>query len=400
MAGQDFNINIRTLADLTGIQLTQQQLSALQSAAAAGNKDAIAALKKLSDAQKDAAAVARQAEQEFNYGIRAAGAYGLIIGGFVAKAINDFAAAQNKVTKELDDQGRSLVKNVQEWNKLTQASTSMAELATVGEKATAQIELLRTKFNEANSETLTLGQSVQDLLEKFATWTPFQPGSNQALLDERVKGLMQDLANEQQNAARVVKRGLDEQRDAHENIDAVIARETEHLAQQQALLRNIDPKTELQSWVAVEQTIERITKKLETLNAQRQKQVEAGEPTTKSGLLGKQEQDLGALSRSGQLTPAEQNVVGQQIIQTHAEKFNQDIKDRVDAFNKDIDDRNKRFTGGVSTGVPLPLGVAPPLGVPGVPVAGVPPSAGQSTSQTNEQLIQALKTVLDKYWGP
>jgi hypothetical protein len=51
---QDFNINIRTLADLTGIKITEQQLRALQHAAIDGNKQAIGALKQLSDAQKEA----------------------------------------------------------------------------------------------------------------------------------------------------------------------------------------------------------------------------------------------------------------------------------------------------------------------------------------------------------
>lgn len=54
MADQDFKINIRTLADLTGIKLTRQELSALQTAAAQGNQKAIAALKQLSAAQKEA----------------------------------------------------------------------------------------------------------------------------------------------------------------------------------------------------------------------------------------------------------------------------------------------------------------------------------------------------------
>ncbi len=54
MADVDFNINIRTLADLTGIKLTEQQLKALQHAAIDGNKEAISTLKQLSDAQKQA----------------------------------------------------------------------------------------------------------------------------------------------------------------------------------------------------------------------------------------------------------------------------------------------------------------------------------------------------------
>ncbi len=55
---QDFNINIRTLADLTGIKLTQQGLDALQTAAKQGNIASIEALKQLSAAQKEAQAAA------------------------------------------------------------------------------------------------------------------------------------------------------------------------------------------------------------------------------------------------------------------------------------------------------------------------------------------------------
>lgn len=54
MADQDFRINIKTLADLTGIKLTEQQLKALQTAAEQGNQKAIAALRQLSAAQKEA----------------------------------------------------------------------------------------------------------------------------------------------------------------------------------------------------------------------------------------------------------------------------------------------------------------------------------------------------------
>ncbi len=147
----------------------------------------------------------------------------------------------------------------------------------------------------------------------------------------------------------------------------------------------------------MEQTIERITKKLAELNAQREKQVQAGQPTTRAGLLGKQEQDLGALSRTGLLTPAEQNAVFQQQVKTHTEKFDQDIKDRTDAFNKEIEDRNKRFTGGVSTGVPIPAGVPLPAGVPGVPGQGFPQGADQSTIQTDTQILSVLQQILAQF---
>lgn len=54
MADQDFRINIRTIADTTGIQLTRQQLTALQTAARQGNAEAISALNKLKGAASDA----------------------------------------------------------------------------------------------------------------------------------------------------------------------------------------------------------------------------------------------------------------------------------------------------------------------------------------------------------
>ena len=97
MADQDFKINIVTTADTTGIKLTQQQLDALQTAAANGNKQAIAALNKLSTAQKEAEQTAKAQANEQQRGIRNAAGYGLLLGGVVAKAINDFSNSQNKV---------------------------------------------------------------------------------------------------------------------------------------------------------------------------------------------------------------------------------------------------------------------------------------------------------------
>lgn len=51
MADQDFKINIKTVADTTGIQITKQQLASLQESAAKGNADAIRSLGRLEGAQ-------------------------------------------------------------------------------------------------------------------------------------------------------------------------------------------------------------------------------------------------------------------------------------------------------------------------------------------------------------
>ncbi len=376
MADQDFKINIVTLTDLTGIKLTQQQLEALQTAAANGNKQAIDALKKLSSAQKEAQTEANAQINAQAYGIRVAAGYGLLIGGSVAAAINAFANAQNKVTKELDDQGRLLVKNVQEWEKLSKAASTPEQLASVGEKAGVQIDALQQKFNEANNEALTLGQTVQDLIEKFLKTPLFgasQPGGNEALQAEKLRGLMQDLADAQDNAARTVKRGLDQQRDTHEDIDSVIERETNHLAQQQTLLRNLDPKTQLQSWVAVEQTVARLTKKIAELNAQRDKQVKSGEPTTKAGLLENQLGDLTRSGRSVDLTPAEQEQRSQAEIATREKLFQQKIADREKQFQDEIQKRDDRFTG------KTPLAT---------------PAAGDRQTESNQAILEKLDILI------
>src|SRR5215469_14799483 len=167
MADQDFKINIVTLADLTGIKLTQQGMDAIYAAAAAGNKDAIAALDKLQKAYKDAQSAQQKQDEEFAKGIRSATGYGFLLGGAVAAAINNIANEQNKVTKELDKQFESLVRNVQEWNKLAQVATTPQQLATIGEKAVSEIDKLRAAFNAANTDELSTTQKILDSIVHF-----------------------------------------------------------------------------------------------------------------------------------------------------------------------------------------------------------------------------------------
>ena len=54
MADQDFNITVKTIADTTGIKLTEQGLNAIKIAALQGNQQAIASLRQLTQAAKEA----------------------------------------------------------------------------------------------------------------------------------------------------------------------------------------------------------------------------------------------------------------------------------------------------------------------------------------------------------
>src|SRR5215471_14155174 len=291
MADQDFRINIVTLADLTGIKLTQAELDALQKAAAEGNQDAIDALKKLRDAQKDAEEQQKKSNQEFVSGIRQASAYGFILGGAVAKAINDVANAENKATKEIDKQFESLVKNVQEWNKLAQVATTPEQLASIGEKAIDQIEQIQSKINEANQDNRTLFEKMIDTtvsgFKNAFTFggDPNAKGPIESINEELVKSLQLTRQIAEEHLKDVTRTGLKEQQSAYENLNAEILRETEELEKQKTLLRNLNVNENTGSWIAQEKVVERLTARLkELLSTQKQLQQQGG-PTTKAGTL-------------------------------------------------------------------------------------------------------------------
>jgi len=389
MADQDFRINIVTLADLTGIKLTQEQLSALQTAAAAGNKDAIAALKKLSDAQKEASQTARQAQQEFVSGIRAAAGYGLIIGGSVAKAINDVANAQNKVTKELDKEFESLVRNVQQWNKLAQAAGNPSELAGVGEKALSQIDQIHAKFREANDDSRTLFQSMVDTavagFKNAFTFggDPNAKGPFENIQDSQRESLQlaEEIARVQAGAA--IEQGLQSQakfdRLKGAGIDEAITKTTDHLKEAKRILDSLNPRDNLNSWIAQERIVERITKELQILQNLQKAAIQSGQPTTHAGVLQGQMNALGAAVPRGMqgtnLTPLEESQVRDNWIRTRGQlkdTFIQNESDARDKFQKDIRDRyEKGFPGATS---PLP--------------------GGANQIETNQQILTALQRLL------
>ncbi len=447
MADQDFNIKVVTTADLSGIAQTEAGLKRL-SIDEANRLGRIASERQASlrsaltnvPAGLTGGAIAVEAEavsrasllsginlakarneavtfvRELSSGAPTARTLGALLGTlgpsliggalaglFLKNAIDQVATETEKVTKELDKTGQKVVELGIKWREAAKEASSVEDVQRIGQSALSDIDNIGKRIREVAGEDLTTVQTVLDTIavgfKNAFTFggSPTAVGPFKQLQEELLRGLQQNQSQEQMNAAAAVKRGLDDQRERHEDIDRVIKLESEHLKEQQALLRNIDPRQNLQSWVSVEQTVERITKKLAELNAQRQKQVESGQPTTRGGLLGQQEGQLQDLSQTGQLTPAEQNVVFQQGIKTHTEKFDQDIKDRTDAFNKEIEDRNKRFTGGVSTGAPITPGVPLPASVPGVPGQGFPAGADQSTIQMNQNILITLQQILAQF---
>jgi DNA polymerase III delta prime subunit len=99
MADQDFNITIRTIADTTGIKLTQQGLQAIQAAAKQGNIEAINALKQLSDAQKQ---VQGSATTGFTGGAVGVGTIVTLL-GFAIRQVKAFEDEQDKIIQKMEE---------------------------------------------------------------------------------------------------------------------------------------------------------------------------------------------------------------------------------------------------------------------------------------------------------
>ena len=381
MADKDLQINIRTIADTTGIILTQQQLDALQAAAASGNKDAIAALKKLTDAQKEATAAAREADREFVQGIRAAAGYGLLLGGTVAKAINDVANAQNKATKEIDKQFDSLVRNVQQWDKLAKAAGSTSELAGVGEKALSQIDQIRDKFRDVNQESNTLYQDIIDnAVKTFDFLTGGDPnkakGPYEGIRDTQLQTLQitEQIARTQAGAA--IERAREEharfERLKSSGLDEAVKKTTDHLKEAKLVLDSLNPRENLESWVAQERIVERITKELQLLKKAQEEAVKAGQPTTTQGILAKQIEDLNALIRrqpgplihtgalapqGTNLTPLEEKQVRDAQIATEKALRDQQISDQKKRRDEEAQALRDRYEKGLPEfKTPLPGG--------------------------------------------
>lgn len=210
MANQDFNITIKTVADTTGIKLTEQGLNAIKIAALQGNQQAIAALKQLTQAAKQA-----KSEMSDLAGGIGVGTIVTLITGAISKwrqfieEQNKFEAAVTKATEAMRLEALEVakIKDLDFSEELIKQADSVDELiGNVGritqktaELKSAQDSLdpltqskewkeLRTEINAYESQL----KSVQSTLQQkgITDFTPKIPGpkagkgESQALVDE------------------------------------------------------------------------------------------------------------------------------------------------------------------------------------------------------------------------
>ncbi len=160
MADQDFNINIRTLADLTGIKLTQQGLDAIQQSAKQGNIASIEALKKLTVAQKEAATQASSVSS-------AGGFTGTAIGvGTIVTLLTHAVTAW----KRFEDEQDKIIQKMEEAREKTyELGLSVADtLEEIKSAARIDTEPLEASFGRLTHDVAVLKSELQTAFETGA----------------------------------------------------------------------------------------------------------------------------------------------------------------------------------------------------------------------------------------
>ncbi len=211
MADADFNINIRTIADTTGIKLTQQGLDALKIAALQGNQQAITALQQLTSAQKGAASAGAGNAAELGRLIGTITGVGLA-GGILSfvNGLEKASAELSKIADELDKQGAELVKHAQLQDQAARHAKDQDDILKISSATLKDIEATQKTFNDLSQKELGYAETISDYLQKqllarqraagmgdyeAARQSELETAANQAL-SARQKGMQEVLAAE------------------------------------------------------------------------------------------------------------------------------------------------------------------------------------------------------------
>ncbi len=167
MADVDFNINIRTIADTTGIKLTQQGLDALKVAALQGNQQAITALQQLTNAQKGAAVAGAGNAAELGRLIGQFTGVGLA-GGVLAlvSGLKQASAEIIKIADGLDKQGEELLKHAQLQSDAARHAKDQDDILKISSATLKDIEATQKTLNEVSQKEIGYAASISDYLQK------------------------------------------------------------------------------------------------------------------------------------------------------------------------------------------------------------------------------------------
>lgn len=176
MADKDFEIQVRTTADTTGIKQTEAELDKLQKQAQGG------------------------AGGGGIGGVGGAAAAGVAIGGLLAKALTEYTAQLEKDTAEIEKQADKVVKLAVKWREAANAALSAADVRKIGEQGADAIDAIGERIKVIANEDLPLWQKSLDSIVHLVTGLK---GPYKDLADAMLNGLgiQQKIAKEQKDAA-------------------------------------------------------------------------------------------------------------------------------------------------------------------------------------------------------
>ena len=155
MADQDFNITVKTIADTTGIKLTEQGLNAIKIAALQGNQQAIASLKQLTQA-------AKEAKSELDFG-------GVGTGLGIGTIVSLLTGAIAKWKQFNDEQDKIIDKMFEATAKMREEALAVAKIKDLDfseelNKQATSVEELDGNFSRLTQKIATL-KAEQDALD-------------------------------------------------------------------------------------------------------------------------------------------------------------------------------------------------------------------------------------------
>jgi len=227
MADQDFQIQIRTLADTYGIKQVQTELDKLgeqqrklEAAAARGApiaKDLLAGKpaggesdpKKAKEAEKDAEDSGRRIGEILGRFAGAAVLFGIV------RNVEQVAEELQKISVELDKQGSKLTENADKYLSIARAATSQEEVIKAAESAMGDVRAAHERVIEAQGQELTLYQKITDtiyhgVVNALTPWGKAAEDAgkiSQKAHDVAVEGQERLLSIAEQNARAAIRTG-------------------------------------------------------------------------------------------------------------------------------------------------------------------------------------------------
>jgi hypothetical protein len=283
MAEQDFDINIRTVADVTGVRKAADAIAILNEQAKKSQAEAAAA-----GAGAGGGGIGDIAGH-IERGLARTAIHAVGVGA-VLEMINTIKQAAeeiNKVTAELDKMGAAILENSRHWAEQSRFAKDEADVIKVGEGAMRSVAEAHKEVQRLQDKELTNAEKAYDIAVKIANVDKYlgKPGPLQQALDEERASAQQAETAARAGAAMAIHSAkIQEARRASQTYAETIDELNKLIAHQEELAATHWQQQDVQGYLEAAKAAEAYKKELSELQkehekegARRKKSVDAGE---------------------------------------------------------------------------------------------------------------------------